>query len=110
MNKVIKGLTIATITLLGANYVLKKINKSKQTPKVTSNEEDFSVVNGEKYVILSEVYNDVINGNIGTVLEKTSDKISDFSSITDRKYHTLNFPNQIKAIETEENQTKVRGM
>jgi len=76
MNKLVKGLAIATVTLLGANYVLKKVNKLK-TQKI-----DF---------------------------EEPTDKISDFSTLTGRKYYTLDLTRK-ESIETEEQEIRGKAL
>lgn len=109
MNKTIKRLTIAAVTLLGATYALKKYNDNKRKKQSTSEvnnnqtEENYGMVNGQRYVILSEVYNDAIKGNIGTIQERESDRISDFSTITDRKYHALDMTAHKETITEPEN-------
>lgn len=100
MNKTVKRLTIATVTLLGATYVLKKYknNKLKKQALIETNKstDDINELNRQRYIVLNDVYDDVINGvhNSNT----TTEKLSDFSSVTGRKYHTLDFSSQREAV------------
>lgn len=102
MNKIVKGLAIATVTVLGANFVLKRLNKLNQPKKLTESEEDYFTVDGQRFITPHGIYNDVMNGRINPISKQNEEKVSGFPNIPGRKYHTLNFPNSEETKENEE--------
>lgn len=89
MDKKITKLTVAAITLVGATYALKKINDKRKNKKVETTNNTFDI----NLLTNTHGYDNVLSSD-------ESEQISDFSTLPNRKYVTLDYTNNNQTEET----------